>query len=141
MSEEIAVVEEKTDVSRDLPWNVLAVNTDAEKLKVFAAMRTPEMLKDHDDETLEIIGWNVSYGKRTNRATGETEVCINTTLFDKDLKAYFTQSNGVAAAMWDLREWFPDGPAKVKGGVIKLKTTKVKMRNGNEMRTLIPVFE
>lgn len=122
-------------VNTDFPWVTVPMETTQEKLKVFALTSSPELLKDHDDEVLSVIGWIVEVGYR---ARGDVqESCINTTLFTSDGHAYFTQSNGVANAMNRLRPIFPDGP----NGILKLKSSKVLMKNGNTVRTLVPVFE
>ena len=121
--------------TNEFPWVTVPMETTEQKLKVFALTSNPELLKDHDDETLNIIGWIVERGFR---ARGDSqEECVNTTLFTEDGKALFTQSNGVANAMNRLRPIFPNGPM----GVLKLRSSKVAMKNGNTVRTLIPVFE
>lgn len=119
----------------DFPWVTVPMETTAQKLKVFALTSNPELLKDHDGEILPVIGWIVERGYRS-RGDSQEE-CVNTTLFTEDGKALFTQSNGVANAMSRLRPIFPDGP----NVVLKLRSTKVAMKNGNTVRTLVPVFE
>lgn len=119
----------------DFPWVTVPMETTQEKLRVFALTSNPELLKDHDGEILSVIGWIVETGYRARGDVQET--CVNTTLFTDDGHAYFTQSNGVANAMQRLRPIFPNGPA----GILKLKSTKVAMKNGNTVRTLVPVFE
>ena len=122
-------------VTAEFPWVTVPMETTAQKLKVFALTSNPELLKDHDDEIIDVIGWIVEQGYRA-RTDGQ-DSCINTTLFSADGHAYFTQSNGVANAMQRLRPIFPNGP----DGILKLKSSKVAMKNGNTVRTLIPVFE
>ena len=127
--------ENATVAVNEFPWVTVPMETTAEKLKVFALTSNPELLKDHDDEVLDVIGWIVEQGFR---ARGDSqESCVNTTLFTSNGHAYFTQSNGVANAMQRLRPIFPNGPM----GILKIKSSKVAMKNGNTVRTLIPVFE
>lgn len=121
--------------TNEFPWVTVPMETTQEKLKVFALTSNPELLKDHDGEILAVIGWIVEQGYR---ARGDVkESCINTTLFTEDGHAYFTQSNGVANAMERLRPIFPKGPM----GILKLRSEKLLMKNGNTVRTLVPVFE
>ena len=139
MSDEIMQVErENTDA---LPWITVACNTAAEKLALFAASQSPKMLKDYDGEVLNVTGWKVEAGSRLDRNTGERTLCVNTTFFTSDGGCYFTQSNGVARAMHDLRAYFPDGPRELPGGVLKIKSVKQKTANNIEYRTIVPVFE
>lgn len=137
MSEEITVYTEDTDTLNTLPWVTVPMETPADKLRVFALTSNPDLLKDVDGKVLNVIGWIVERGERVDRNTGNNSYCINTVFFTDDGKAFFTQSNGVARAMHRLRSIFPDGPQ----GVLKIKSVKQQMKNGNEVRTIIPVFE
>lgn len=138
---ELMVVEPVEDENQDkLPWITVPVVDEKDRLRMLAITSNPALLKDHNDEVLRVTGWIVEAGTRTDRATGNPQPCINTTLIT-DNGAYFTQSNGVARFMRKLRTWYPDGPSASPDGYIMLKNVKVQAGNGNEIRTLVPVIE
>lgn len=140
MADEI-VTQTKQENIDELPWVTLPCNTVTEKLALFAASQNPRMLKDYDDVVLSVTGWKVEPGSRIDRNTGERTLCVNTTFFTQDGDCYFTQSNGVARAMHDLRSCIPNGPRELPGGVLKLKSVKQKTVGGIEFRTIVLVFD
>lgn len=111
------------------------ITTFAGKMAVMNALNGAEPLSEHVDETLIVKDIVTTSGVRSRSG----EECINTHLILADGSALFSQSDGVHSAACNLVALFTKNGVTDFGDGIPIKCVERPLRNGNTLKTLVPV--
>lgn len=115
------------------------ITTNEGKLDVMNALNGSTSLSDHMDEPICIKNIVTTRGVRSR--TGEE--CVNTYLILDDGTALFSQSDGVHRSVQTLVALFTkviDGvPVCDFGDGISMRCIEQPLKNGNTLKTLVPV--
>ena len=117
------------------------ISTDEGKQDVMMALNGSDSLSKHMDETLIVKNIVTTAGVRS--LTGEA--CTNVHLLLADGTALFSQSSGVCRSVATLVALYSkqteNGIVCDFGDGIKVKCISQELRNGNTLKTLVPVRE
>lgn len=115
-------------------WSTFEGETQADKLKVLAALTNAEPIADNLNKKFNLANFVVQATSITDTETGELEDVVRTVLVDDKGKAYAGVSNGLVKALENLvgilghpSKW--DAP-------IPVEVTEVRGRNGHRFYTL-----
>lgn len=140
MSTELAPV---THVSDNL--STVSTSDDATKLQVVAAINSASSLNDWlaengPDAVLDVVQIFSTPGVRKARGAGQTDTpCNNTYLITADGECLMSQSVGVYRSAAVIVQTFPTLDLGGEHG-IRLRVRTTALKNGNSLKTLVPVL-
>lgn len=110
--------------------------TNDGKLAIAGALNGALSLSSMEGKKITVVDVLMREGVRKGRDGAPDKPCIDTWIIDRDGKAFFTKSEGVARSLENILTLWPD-LNKPDGVTVLFKTTI--LANGNSYKTLTPV--